>query len=408
LKHISIIIPYVRQEKAARCVRAINEAYPHDCGVDLEILDIEDKNLIGCPKMVKKLTTMAKHNLVIFLGDDTIPVAGFIEKGLEKMAALPDGWGVVGLGTEGSEAGAHWMADKRMLELTGGEFFHTGYHHNFCDRELMDIAKENGRWAITREVVVGHDHYVNGAEKDEFNEIGEKHWEADRILYGQRKRARLGDNIAIGFPLVDPHIPQSFFLSYACMEKPDAYSLFVPESPHGRFLGSIADARNSIVTQALLAGCTHLLMMDTDQIYPADTLPRLMDHDVDVCGVAVHRGWKPYDLIFLRGAPGRYAKVSDEEAYSGRLIEVDATGTGCLFIKLEVFDKLGYPYFEFGKTEKGKPIGEDIMFCTKLREEGVKIHVDTACEVGHLRTINVGRWIYELNKATRGAKWAKN
>ena len=203
--------------------------------------------------------------------------------------------------------------------------------------------------------------------------------------------------IAIGFPLVDDRVTVQFFTSFACMDKPCEYTLLVPKFPHGPWTGSLADARNSLVSQALDEGCSHLLMLDTDQVYPADTLSKLLSHGVDVCGVRVHRRWMPFDPIFLRGDIGRYKSVSEAEMYSGDLISVDATGTGCLLFNMDVFLKVDRPWFEFGVND-GKPVGEDINFCSKARSAGVNIYVDTSIEVGHLTTMTVNKTLHQICK----------
>lgn len=213
--------------------------------------------------------------------------------------------------------------------------------------------------------------------------------------------------LGIGFPLVDASVPVLFFTSFVCMDKGTEYSLFLPEFPHGPFTGDIAAARNSIVRQALLEGCTHLLMCDTDQVYPADTLSRLIAHDKDVVGVRVHRRWPPFDVILYRGEVGKYNHVPDEECFSGDLVEVDATGTGCLLFKMDVFDRIAEPWFKM-EIRDDNPVGEDIYFCDKARKAGVRIFVDTSIEVGHLTTHTVGRGNYELFKRANKFQWAEH
>jgi hypothetical protein len=105
----------------------------------------------------------------------------------------------------------------------------------------------------------------------------------------------------------------------------------------------------------------------------------------------------PFDPIFLRGEIGKYKSVSDEEMYSGNLIEVDATGTGCLLFDMDVFLKTDKPWFAFS-VHDNKPVGEDIYFCSKARENGVKIHIDTSIEVGHLTTMEVNRFLHQICK----------
>ena len=110
--------------------------------------------------------------MVCFLGDDTIPQEGFLKHALEAMAALPDGWGLVGfddnIRIKGTiKAAAHWLADKRLLPLVGGEFFHTGYRHCWCDNELCVRASELGRYVFCEEAYVYHDHVIVDIKNDD-------------------------------------------------------------------------------------------------------------------------------------------------------------------------------------------------------------------------------------------------
>ena len=146
-----------------------------------------------------------------------------------------------------------------------------------------------------------------------------------------------------------------------------------------------------------MEGAKYLLMLDTDQVYPPETLMKLMSNDVDVCGVRVHRRWMPFDPIFLRGDIGKYESVPDKEMYSGDLIDVDATGSGCLLFNMEVFEKVPFPWFKLD-IQDGNPVGEDIYFCSKARKNNVRICVDTAIEVGHLTTIEVNRFLHQICK----------
>jgi len=326
------------------------------------------------------------------------------------MAELPDGWGLVGLSDEtGRELPVHWLADRRMLPLLGGEFFSTAYNHCFCDQELMDIAKEHNRYVMCEKAIVRHDHpfFTEGPFDEHYQRVYQRDsWQHDRVLYYQRIRERKQGGIAIGFPLINEFVPWSFF--YSCLlsvmtflttkgNKPNQYHILVPTYPHGQFPKSIDDARNSLVEQAQNAGCSWLFMLDTDQVYPQNMFTALYAYKKDICGALVHRGWPPYEPILKRGELNHYENVTDDEAFSGDLINVDATGTGCLLINMAVFDELLQPYFKTTIVD-GNPVGEDIRFCSKARELGREIFVDTSVKVGHLRQICVDRLYYEINK----------
>ena len=391
-KKISVIVPVLRLEAAERCFDSVRKHLP-----GAEIVTDIDHDRIGCPAMVNRLTQKTTRDWVLFLGDDCELEPGFEQALEETLSTVEDDWfGVVSVCVPPNNFKGHWMAHKKMLDLLpDGKFFCEDYEHCFCDDELVDISNELDKRIIAEDAKIKHppltmndEFYPELYASDKFNR--------DRVTYYKRKRARHG-GLAIGFPLVDDRVPVQFFTSFACMEKPEQYTLLVPQFPHGPWTGSIADARNSLVEQALTDGCSHLLMLDTDQRYPADTLIKLLSHDVDICGVRVHRRWMPFDPIFLRGKLGEYESVPEDEMYSGDLIKVDATGTGCLLFDTSVFLKVNGPWFEFNTIE-GKPVGEDINFCSKARDAGISIHIDTSIEVGHLATVEINRFFHQVCK----------
>jgi len=394
---ISVIIPVVRPDSAQRCVKTVKQYLPF-----AEIVTEVDVDGIGCPKMINKLTKKTTRDWVLFLGDDTEMEPGFEDAIEATLAGMDDDWwGLVGVWTEPGNFQGHWMAHKKMLSiLPDGQFFNEEYKHCYCENELKDIAEEHGRWIKCEGAKLLHHHPCNEGRDldDEFyaKAYHNDKYQYDKSAYTRRKRERLG-KIAIGFPLVDNTVPVQFFTSFSCMQKPSEYVLLIPQFAHGPFSGNIADARNSLVEQAQNEGAKYLLMLDTDQIYPPETLMKLMSNEVDVCGVRVHRRWMPFDPIFMRGDIGKYESVPDKEMYSGDLIDVDATGSGCLLFDMNVFDKVEYPWFKLD-IQDGKPVGEDIYFCSKARKAGVRICVDTAIEVGHLTTIEVNRFLHQICK----------
>jgi hypothetical protein len=437
MKKVSIIIPVIRPDKAARCIEAIHglpeaslvweNGYgpyakvvrdPWNTSCAVEVLSEEDVDRIGCPQMVKRLTEKATGDYICFLGDDAIPQDYFLRVAIDAMSQFPAGVGVVGLNDEsGRDLPTHWLAHRDMLPMLGGDFFCTEYTHCFADNELMERAKELGRYVYCKEAIVKHDHPMLKGEKVEDDDLKRVYKDQvflkDRWLFAKRRANGWKTpgpeyfKLAIGFPLVDQSIPVQFFTSYACLDKPDKYALYLPKFPHGPFMGNIADARNSIVEQALNDGCTHLLMCDTDQIYPHDTLTRLLAHQKDVVGVRVHRRWPPFDVILYRGDIGQYKHVPDSECFSGDLVEVDATGTGCLLFDMRVFTDVPRPWFALSVHTDGKPVGEDIYFCSKARTAGIRIFVDTDIEVGHLSLHEIGRGTYEIFKKLNKFAWAE-
>ncbi|MBD3337157.1 MAG: hypothetical protein GF355_16720 [Candidatus Eisenbacteria bacterium] len=202
---VSIIIPVIRPESARRCVEAIrrNAGPGLEPEADYEILAEPDTNRIGCPRMVKRLTARSRGEMVLFLGDDTLPQNGFLAKALEAMASLPGGWGMVGLNDrvhDGNHTATHWMCHKKLLPLLGGEFFHTGYLHTRCDRELTERCQALGRYVWAEEAVLEHAHpSLQGRELtgDYRRVYSVDYLKHDRALYKRRKAA--------GWPDPPPH-----------------------------------------------------------------------------------------------------------------------------------------------------------------------------------------------------------
>lgn len=193
--------------------------------------------------------------------------------------------------------------------------------------------------------------------------------------------------LGVGIPCTFPFIPSSFFYSYALMEKPNHVFIHADNGP-------IDTLRNDIVEKALAEKCTHLIVMDVDQIYPVNTIAKLLSHRLPIVGCRVHRRYPPFDSLMLRIEKvnenvNSYISVEDWEEDS--LVEVDATGGGCIMYDTSIFRKLPRPWFRFRKQGEGQNVGEDIGFCQDLKAAGYKIYVDSSLECGHLTTMVINR-----------------
>ena len=60
---------------------------------------------------------------------------------------------------------------------------------------------------------------------------------------------------------------------------------------------------------------------------------------------------------------------------------------GCALLKMSVFDKIPYPWFEFKYYEKNgrwEQTSEDLLFCQKLQDAGLKIYCDPTVQCTHI------------------------
>lgn len=133
----------------------------------------------------------------------------------------------------------------------------------------------------------------------------------------------------------------------------------------------IAQNRNTLVQRALNnEDLTHVLFVDDDQMFPADTIHRLMAHDKDIIGANIVRK-ESNPRTNARDLNGVDCVWTSKGSIG--IQEVDYVGTGLILIKKEVFETLGMPYF-FYDVKEG--IGEDVFFCMRAREKGYKVYID--------------------------------
>lgn len=136
--------------------------------------------------------------------------------------------------------------------------------------------------------------------------------------------------------------------------------------------GSILpDVRHRLVAHALQWEATHLLWLDSDMMFPRDAANRLLSHNLPVVAVNYVRRNKPHLPTAFDGAA-----VATRDGDSG-LHEVDHAGMGLMLTDARLYDILDLPYFHFDLSESGVGLtGEDVWFCRRLRERGVKLFVD--------------------------------
>jgi len=169
----------------------------------------------------------------------------------------------------------------------------------------------------------------------------------------------------------------------------------------------IAELRNSLVQRALdTPETTHVSFIDDDQMFPADTIPRLIAHDLPIVGANIVRKESNPRTNSRELAPEGFdqklANVCWTLPHSTGVQEVDYVGTGLILIKREVFEAMGKPWYFYDL--KGE-VGEDVSFCHKARELGYSTHIDhdLSKEVKHCGTFYWGMehtdpWRYEMSK----------
>ena len=132
----------------------------------------------------------------------------------------------------------------------------------------------------------------------------------------------------------------------------------------------LAGSRTWLVKKARELGGTHILFVDDDMCFPADTLTKLLTHDKDIVGVEYN-----YRKLPLTNVAVPLGDRSDEP------YKCVSIGTGMALIKLPVFEKLPEPWFAFEKGES-----DDMYFCRNAMYAGYEVWCDPTIGVKHVGT----------------------
>jgi hypothetical protein len=149
--------------------------------------------------------------------------------------------------------------------------------------------------------------------------------------------------------------------------------------------------RNFIVDEFLKTDCDGLIMMDSDMV-PRENILEIAREDYQVISAVVFIGSQgiPYPLIMKSDPSGGYRPMTDPDDKLIPITEVDGIGTGCVFIRRDVLEKLPKPHFRFNYGISGEiTLGEDYSFSQLCKRNGIKLWVDTGIIVGHLKELDL-------------------
>jgi glycosyltransferase involved in cell wall biosynthesis len=180
----------------------------------------------------------------------------------------------------------------------------------------------------------------------------------------------------------------------------------------------VAEARNMITFSAMqYKDVTHLLWLDADMVFPAHTLKRMLDHDLDIIGGLCFDRRHPYKPVLSREMdprwgfdPGTYGWMFDYPR--DKVIPVYATGGACLLIKREVFEKIqakeevpGKGYRDWWSPSNTDGRSEDLALCKRAREAGYTIYVDTGLVIGHVGEVVIDDAFAQRNRQFEYSNW---
>lgn len=149
--------------------------------------------------------------------------------------------------------------------------------------------------------------------------------------------------------------------------------------------------RCEAVKSALSMNIEYLMFLDSDMVFPSDTLVRLASHGLPVvcCDASTRR--EPFQNVLMK-TDG--AKI-DHSKNNPNLIEVMGASAACMLIRKDVLEKIKEPYFHVTFNHKNEYLGEDYYFSNKVRQAGYSIYCDTKLskQIGH-----IGNKTYYVNQ----------
>jgi hypothetical protein len=141
---------------------------------------------------------------------------------------------------------------------------------------------------------------------------------------------------------------------------------------------SISNGRCIGVELAKQRGVDAVLFLDSDMIFPYTLLQALYHADKAIVGATYVKRMLPTSL--------NHRELEGDPRIGEGVREVLRLPTGCLLIRMEVFENMEAPYFRFAYPGDGTEVSEDYYFCDKARElgYGIWLHTNMSKMLGHL------------------------
>ena len=165
---ISIVIPTrFREKHLNNCLDAIKS----NSSIDHEVIIVRDENKdrVGCANAVNVGTHMCDTDIIVFIGNDTLPQPGWDTNALDCLAEFNNSIGMVGFNdtvTDYNEKPApqHFMIHKEIIKKLPNQKLFYNYHHNYCDVELHHRVNEMGLYNMCDTAIIYHIHHMIAPE----------------------------------------------------------------------------------------------------------------------------------------------------------------------------------------------------------------------------------------------------
>ena len=171
---------------------------------------------------------------------------------------------------------------------------------------------------------------------------------------------------------------------------------FYDQCEIGLAAGSLVyDARNQLAKKAVDEGFDRVLWLDSDMVFQPDLFKRLKErldegHDF-VSGIYFSRKQPVHPVFYeeckiTKNEAGQTIPMIEpfKDYPENDLFEIQACGFGGVMMNTSIIkavnDKYGLPFYPI------LGFGEDLAFCYRLKQLGIKMMCDSSIKLGHLGT----------------------
>lgn len=195
-------------------------------------------------------------------------------------------------------------------------------------------------------------------------------------------------------------VPSQFAQSLATLNK-------VEECVVAFQMGSlIYNSRNYLATAAVKMEADYILWLDSDMVFPSDTLERLWkDRDKgDIVTGIYYRRVEPYKpVLYSRlDIDDNGCQWENCEDIKDEIFEVEGCGFGCVLTPTNVFIDVMNRFGNMFAPING--VGEDLSFCWRAKQCGYNIVADPGIPLGHVGHYVVDRKFFDAYNSAKGTK----
>lgn len=146
-------------------------------------------------------------------------------------------------------------------------------------------------------------------------------------------------------------------------------------------------ARDKIANKAMAEGYSHVLWLDSDMVFNADLLDDLLFSQKDFVAGIYHARREPHYSCLFKDIKISTLERYEDNDYPNDTFEIAGCGFGCVLVKTSIIEAVQKAHGTCFLPMKD--YGEDIAFCKRVADLGIKMYAEPGVRLGHIGHITV-------------------